>query len=127
MGGAYETRSNGTIRKYYGFAGMSIAMRAHDPGTQAWTLSYLLTDHLGSMVGTADVSGTLTSEQRYLPFGEVREDVGTIAQTDFGYTGQRDQGMGLMDYKARFYILMALMALATNFSLISPHHTFDRA
>ncbi|NWF91117.1 MAG: RHS repeat-associated core domain-containing protein [Ignavibacteriaceae bacterium] len=45
------------------------------------------------------------SEQRYLPFGEIRTDVGTIAQTDFGFTGQRDLGsdLGLMDYKARFY------------------------
>ncbi|NWG75740.1 MAG: RHS repeat-associated core domain-containing protein, partial [Rubrivivax sp.] len=45
------------------------------------------------------------SEQRYLPFGEIRTDVGTIAQTDFGFTGQRDLGseLGLMDYKARIY------------------------
>jgi RHS repeat-associated protein len=109
-------------------------MRAYDPGTEDWTLSYLLTDHpstalplrgpfgklratlrragLGSMVaiienGAAsdtDDSGSLISEQRYLPFGQVREDVGTIAETDFGYTGQRAlSDMGLMDYKARFY------------------------
>src|SRR3990172_6343849 len=78
-------------------------MRAYDPGTQAWTLSYLLTDHLGSTVGITDASGTLIAEQRYLPFGEMRKDVGTIAQTDFGYTGQRDLGMGVMDYKERFY------------------------
>ncbi len=48
--------------------------------------------------------GTLVSEQRYLPFGEVRTDVGTIAQTDFGYTGQRNNAaIGWMDYNARFY------------------------
>jgi len=31
--------------------------------------------------------------------------VGSISQTDYGYTGQRnlDSGIGLMDYKARFY------------------------
>jgi RHS repeat-associated protein len=31
--------------------------------------------------------------------------VGNISQTDYGYTGQRnlDSGIGLMDYKARFY------------------------
>src|SRR3990172_11218889 len=55
------------------------------------------------MAAVTDASGTLIAEQRYLPFGEERQDVGTIAQTDFGYTGQRDLGMGLMDYKARFY------------------------
>lgn len=32
----------------------------------------------------------LMSEQRYLPFGQVRSDVGAVIETDFGYTGQRD-------------------------------------
>jgi RHS repeat-associated protein len=72
-------------------------------------LKFLLTDHLGSVVAVTDSSGTLLSEQRYLPFGEVRT-VGGTNQTDFGYTGQRNldaQGnafsLGLMDYNARFY------------------------
>jgi RHS repeat-associated protein len=50
------------------------------------------------------------SQQRYLPFGQVRTDIGTISQTDLGYTGQRNidaqntlYTLGLMDYKARFY------------------------
>jgi RHS repeat-associated protein len=50
------------------------------------------------------------SHVRYLPFGGVRTDAGTVTQTDFGYTGQRNldaQGnsfsLGLMDYHARFY------------------------
>jgi RHS repeat-associated protein len=52
-----------------------------------------------------DDTGTKLSEQRYLPFGEVRTDVGTaITQTDFGYTGQRNYTyINLMDYRARFY------------------------
>jgi predicted DNA-binding antitoxin AbrB/MazE fold protein len=53
-----------------------------------------------------DGTGALTSQQRYLPFGQVRTDIGSISQTDFGYTGQRklDDGLGgIMDYKARFY------------------------
>jgi RHS repeat-associated protein len=69
-------------------------------------LQYFLTDHLGSVVAVTDASGTLIAQQRYLPFGGERTDVGTISQTDYGYTGQRDldSGMGgLMDYKARFY------------------------
>jgi len=34
----------------------------------------------------------------------VRDDVGTITETDFGYTGQRNiSGADLMDYNARFY------------------------
>jgi len=69
-------------------------------------LQYFLTDHLGSVVAVTDASGTLIAQQRYLPFGGERTNVGSISQTDYGYTGQRDldPGMGgLMDYKARFY------------------------
>jgi RHS repeat-associated protein len=47
------------------------------------------------------------SNQRYLPFGEVRTVVGTlITQTDFGYTGQRNNTyIKLIDYGARWYSL----------------------
>ena len=56
------------------------------------------------MVATVNDSGVLENEQRYLPFGQIRTDIGLITQTDFGYTGQRNSGYtGLMDYKARFY------------------------
>ncbi len=75
----------------------------YKPATQAWTLSYLLTDHLSSVVAVTDGTGALISQQRYLPFGGERTNIGTISQTDYGYTGQRDLEMGLMDYKARFY------------------------
>jgi len=77
-------------------------------GQSASGLQYFLTDHLGSTVAITDSNGTLTSQQRYLPFGGTRTNVTTPNSlgTDFGYTGQRqlDEGMGgLMDYKARFY------------------------
>ena len=39
-----------------------------------------------------------------MPFGEVRTEVGTISQTDFGFTGQRSISMlSIMDYIARNY------------------------
>jgi len=77
-------------------------------GQSASGLQYFLTDNLGSTVAITDSNGTLTSQQRYLPFGGTRTNVTTPNSpgTDFGYTGQRqlDAGMGgLMDYKARFY------------------------
>ena len=77
-------------------------------GQSASGLQYFITDHLGSTVAITDSNGTLTSQQRYLPFGGTRTNVTTPNSpgTDFGYTGQRqlDAGMGgLMDYKARFY------------------------
>ncbi len=65
---------------------------------------YFLTDHLGSVLAVLDISGSQLSEQRYLPFGKVRTDVGGVTETDFGYTFQRNlPEMGLMDYKARMY------------------------
>jgi RHS repeat-associated protein len=87
-----------------------VAMSECGPQGCGSGLQYFLTDHLDSVVAVANASGGLVSQQRYMPFGEVRTDVGTITQTDFGYTGQRNldaQGnsfsTGLMDYKARFY------------------------
>ena len=110
-GGSYEVSSDGqttNTKVYYTFGGMSIAMSNGNPGTG--TLSYFLTDHLGSMIAVLDKNGAPVSQQRYLPFGQVRSDVNNITQTDFGYTGQRNmdaQGnsvtLGLMDYNARFY------------------------
>jgi len=71
-----------------------------------------LTDHpsislrasLGSVVAITNSTGGVEYEQRYLPFGGVRElgDYSTTQPvTDFTYTGQRslDAGMGgLLDY-----------------------------
>ena len=100
MGGQFEVK-DGATKKYYSIAGMMVAV--HD-GTG---LQYLLTDHLGSTVAVTNQSGTLTSQQRYLPFGAARTIPNSpILGTDFTYTGQRklDDGMGgVMDYKARFY------------------------
>jgi RHS repeat-associated protein len=100
MGGQYEVK-DGAVKKYYSIAGMMVATQ------DASGLQYLLTDHLGSVVAVTNASGTLTSQQRYLPFGGTRTIPNSpILGTDFGYTGQRllDSGMGgIMDYKARFY------------------------
>ncbi len=102
LGGAYEVTGDpvSSVKKYYNIAGMTVAM---SDGT---TLYYLLSDHLGSVVAITDNTGTLTSQQRYLPFGQVRTDLNgpRITQTDLSFTGQRGiDGLGLQDYKARFY------------------------
>ena len=74
MGGLYEM-SGSQVKKYYSMAGMTIAM---NDGTG---LKYLLTDHLGSVVAITDNTGTLISQQRYLPFGQVRTDVASFQCT----------------------------------------------
>jgi RHS repeat-associated protein len=101
-GGLYtidDAAGTPVISKYYSIAGQHIAM------DRAGTLSYLLTDHLGSVVAVADGSGNLVpdSQQRYMPFGQPRLTA-TGSTTDFTYTGQRAlDEVGLMDYNARWY------------------------
>jgi hypothetical protein len=56
-------------------------------------MKYMLTDHLppqggapqGSTIAVADSAGTLLEQTRYMPFGTVRTDVGTLASTDRTY------------------------------------------
>jgi RHS repeat-associated protein len=104
MGGLYEM-SGSQVKKYYTIAGMTIAMNDGNG------VKYLLTDQLGSVVAISDNTGTLISQQRYLPFGGVRQlsNYPMIGQTDRSFTGQRNldaQGnapLGLMDYHARMY------------------------
>ena len=100
-GGSYEVQTDGTtstIKQYYSIAGINVGMR------QGSTFNYFLTDHLGSVVGVTDAAGTLISETRYMPFGQIRTDIGTITQTDYGFTFQQNVGStGLMDYDARMY------------------------
>ena len=68
----------------------------------------------GCRASRAECQRALLQQQRYYPFGEVRDlpndGLAKISATDFGYTGQRaldaqgnSFGLGLMDYKARFY------------------------
>jgi len=67
------------------------------------TLSYLFGDHLGSTSITADASGNVSGELRYLPFGETRYSNGQTP-TSFRYTGQReDSTINLYWYNSRWY------------------------
>ena len=67
------------------------------------TVSYLLTDQLGSTTITTDASGLKVSELRYKAWGEQRYSSGTTA-TKYQYTGQYAyESLGLDYYVARFY------------------------
>ena len=70
MGNHYEV-SNGVITKYYYAGSQRIAMRENG------TLSYLLSDHLGSTSLVTDSAGTLISETKYKAWGETRYSSGT--------------------------------------------------
>jgi RHS repeat-associated protein len=99
VGGIYEVdkTSGGSVTRtvtYYPVAG---AMRINS------TLYYTLKDHLGSASVVTDSTGAIVSgsEQRYYPYGESRL-TGTML-TDKLFTGQRDVGLGIYHYGARFY------------------------
>ena len=96
----YNQTVNGatvTIQKYYTFGAQAIAMRVN--GTLTWQLS----DHLGSTSLTLDASANITAELRYTAFGETRTESASTP-TNYRYTGQLQQaGIGLYYYGARWY------------------------
>ena len=101
MGGLYEVNVSvpaetvSGSKSYYAIEGQLLAM---SDGSET---SYLLTDHLGSVVGVVGETGSLLEERRYLPCGEARVLSGTV-QTDLSFTGQRAlTGTGLLDRKVR--------------------------
>jgi RHS repeat-associated protein len=104
IAGVYEKNSDGSIVKYYG-AGGAKAMRKVPSGGGAGTLSWVLSDHLGSASTITDSLGAVVSTQKYWPYGATRSTTGTLP-TDKQYTGQQIEpgdALGLYNYKARFY------------------------
>src|SRR6266540_6499964 len=63
---------------------------------------YVLKDNLGSASVVTDASGNTVGEDRFYPFGETRFTTGNM-QTDKLFTGQRDTGLGIYYFNARFY------------------------
>ena len=78
FGGAYEITGS-DVTKYYSFGGQTIMRDGSDE------LQYFLTDHLGSTVAITDDEGTLTSQQRYLPFGGIRTDLAAPEYANLEY------------------------------------------
>ncbi|MBV6396392.1 MAG: hypothetical protein HFACDABA_01990 [Anaerolineales bacterium] len=96
VGGHYEKQGT-DVTKYY-FAGTQrIAVR------KSGTLSFLLSDHLGSTSITTDANGNRVSETRYKAWGEVRFTEGVLP-TKYSFTGQYShvEDFGLMHYGARW-------------------------
>lgn len=86
------------FKKYYDAGGQRVAMR------EAETVSFLLSDHLGSTAVTANTSGARTGELWYKPWGEYRGTAYGTTPTSYRFTGQReDATIGLYFYNARYY------------------------
>ncbi|MBU1223621.1 MAG: type IV secretion protein Rhs [Gammaproteobacteria bacterium] len=67
----------------------------------AATQAAYLQDGLGSVVGTTNVTGTLTANQRFDAWGNKTTSSGTIPQ--YGYTGREPDATGMTFYRARYY------------------------
>src|SRR5260370_848485 len=91
--------SGGTITptKYYNINGQRVSMRTNS------TLSYLLSDELGSSTIALTSTGSTQAVQLFAPYGSVRYSQGTMPTT-YNFTGQRlDSQTGLLYYGFRYY------------------------
>jgi RHS repeat-associated protein len=95
VGNHYEVK-NSVVTKYY-FAGATrLAVRTNG------TLSFLLSDHIGSSSVTTDANGVKTASALYKAFGETRFSAGNLG-TDYKFTGQREEAsLGIYYFNARW-------------------------
>jgi YD repeat-containing protein len=102
VGAHYEVEGTTSpiIRKYYAAGGQRVAIRENG------TLSYLLSDHLGSTSITLNEAGTArTGLVQYSSWGETRYSEGTTP-TKRRYTGQYEEAnLGIYYYGARWHDL----------------------
>jgi RHS repeat-associated protein len=66
------------------------------------TLSYLVSDTLGSVSVALSSSGSVQADQLFTPYGATRYASGTMP-TSYGFTGQRLDPSGLQYFNARYY------------------------
>jgi len=86
-----------TTTKYYNVNGQRVALKT------GGTLSYLLSDVLGSSTIALDSTGTTQAVQLFAPYGSIRYSQGTMPTT-YNFTGQRlDSQTGLLYYNFRYY------------------------
>ena len=83
-------------------------------------------DHLGSSSVVVDVSGQVVEEGYYLPWGGERGNQ-EIELTDYGYTGQMQEG-DIYFYNARYYdpAIGRFMQADTIVPLTQGTQAFDR-
>lgn len=96
IGDFEKNLQTGEVTKYYSFGGKRIAIKVKD------TLSFIISDHLGSLRKTTDSSSIVKSEANYYPYGRIRNQ----NNLNFSrlYTGQVfDDKTDLYFYKTRYY------------------------
>jgi RHS repeat-associated protein len=109
VGGVMEVDLSGSTvtetRKLYGFGGLPVAVRER----VADEISFLFTDHQGSVVSSWNDTTDTRVLTRYFPYGGERHSTAEMPQ-DQRYTGQvsdatasASAGSGLLYYNARYY------------------------
>ncbi|MCU7853101.1 MAG: RHS repeat protein [Candidatus Thiodiazotropha sp. (ex Monitilora ramsayi)] len=84
--GEYDANGE-AIREYAYLAGQPIAQLSKDPATQAETIHYVHTDHLGAVVKATDSAQTLVWDAQRKPFGERNVTTAQITMP-LGFPGQ---------------------------------------
>jgi RHS repeat-associated protein len=86
--------------KYYYLGSSRVAMRRSTAtGSE---VTYLHVDHLGTVSVATNASAQVLARTLNLPYGGVRWASG-VMPTDYGFTGQKDTGLGLVYLHARYY------------------------
>ncbi len=97
IGSLYEEDTlGGTVRVLYQLNSRAIAQCT--VASETPTVVYLHEDQLGSVGGASDAAGQRQALQYYTPFGVIRLTDGL--PTTRGFTGQRQDGTGLLFYNA---------------------------
>lgn len=115
----FERTLNSGYTKYFSFGGELVSFERSTGYPANTGRRFVLRDHLNSTSVVVNGGGTKLWEERYLPFGEVRQTWKSASempvQTPYRYTGQRlEVGVGapspvggldrgLYDYGARWY------------------------
>jgi RHS repeat-associated protein len=98
IGKLYECTAGQCIK--YIFAGDQRLAMQH---VESSTVHYYHADHLGSSSVVTDATGRKVQALTYYPFGQTRQDLGTV-DVHHKYTGQElDDSTGLYFYNARYY------------------------
>jgi len=96
--GHYEEEVTGgatTAVSHYSFGGLRVAVK------RGSTLYHVHGDHLGSTSMTT-AGSVVEGSRAYYPYGARRSASGTL-RTDRTFTGQKEDGTGLLYYNARYY------------------------
>ncbi len=91
--------------KYYYIGSSRVAMRRTNSVSS--TVTYLHTDHLGTVSIATNASAQVLARTLNMPYGSARWSSGAMP-TDYGFTGQKEPiGTGLVYLHARYYASFA--------------------